>query len=276
MGITGFFKIENVDKKQLKDVGIDIKLNDISGQTIGCDALYFIYSSILANPNMCDTSGNKTAHLNTILMKILMYNKHNIKSIWIFDNPNRNVSKKERVNSFRIDSNIVSQTMDLLSYLGVEYRVVGPGEEAEHYGAHLCITGEISYFMSGDSDVLAFGGKLIKPVHQKNKTVYILYLVSDVLKFLDIDMVGLTKISVIMGNDFCDKTPKIGVKTVIKKYNDVILTPEQSAVMADIYLKEFDDGNVKKTIGSYNKDCLIDMLKKHSFKEERLINLIPD
>jgi hypothetical protein len=278
MGIDNFFRIENTNKKPIKDIGIELDLSEISGQTIGCDALFFIYGAILANPNMCDESGNRTAHLNTLLLKTLMFRKHNITAIWIFDNPVSNaaktVAKEKRTDSFKVDSNIIGQCLELLKYLGVECRITGPNEEAEHYGSHMCITGELSYFMSGDSDVIAFGGKLIKPTFRNGKTSYTMYITGDVLGHLGVDKEGLAKISVIMGNDFCKKTPKIGAKTVIKKYNEVELTECQIDVMNNIYLKPFDDINIVKIQGEYNKDAVIDMLVKHSFSGDRLKKML--
>jgi hypothetical protein len=54
-----------------------------------------------------------------------------------------------------------------------------------------------------------------------------LYNLDQILKNLNITYFDFVKISVILGSDFCEKTKGIGIKTVLKKYNNIELTEEQ-------------------------------------------------
>lgn len=89
------------------------------------------------------------------------------------------------------------------------------------------------YVWSQDADTLMFGAKALirknmKPGMKKTADYYVYYL-DKVLEGISNEATidDLIKIGVILGCDFAKKTPKIGAKTVLKKYKNVELTEEQ-------------------------------------------------
>ena len=54
----------------------------------------------------------------------------------------------------------------------------------------------------------------------------------------EIDMDDLQKIGIILGSDHAPKTPRVGPKTVLRKFKDIELTEEQKAV--NVFNKDVD------------------------------------
>lgn len=241
MGIKDFFKIVH-DDIPIESLGKEIDLKELEGKNICIDASWVIYSSLLALQYveaLSDEKGNPTGHINNVMQRIISYQSKNINQLWIFDNPESNPmkaaeyeSRKARRESsnnakaqFRMTSKQVNQIKKILDYAGVSYIEAPPGIEAEQYGACLC-SGEnpVCYAMlSGDSDVLIFGGKLIRQFKQKKPgrkakvTLYHLYDPEKIMSEYGITNDQFIEVAIALGSDFAPKVPRVGPKTVIKR-----------------------------------------------------------
>lgn len=292
MGIKNFFKIVDANGHEFEQLGKKLTLAQLKNKTLGFDASYFIYNAIKSNIAMCDEAGRPTAHLNTILNKVLLFNKHNITQIWIFDSPVQNEAKTKELQkreaarqraierkyknheviAFTLTAEIVEQTQKLLELLGVDYIVAPDGVESEQFGANMT-NGLLDYFVSGDSDVIVFGGNLLRVKKQTSGgTAYIAYEQQDFLLQSGLSRAELIKIAVLMGTDFNDKTAGMGVKTIIKKFADAELTDDQKAA-AELFEEKVSKTTAKKakyTKSKYDKTKLIEFLVGFNFSPERL------
>jgi 5'-3' exonuclease len=287
MGIKNFFKIAVKHFKEFENIGKRVTLNDFSGKTLAIDASLIIYSSALAF-HLSDENSVITSHLHVILNKILLFKKHNINQLWIFDNKEPHPLKEEELDArnqnrtFTINAEIVADTQKLLTNMGITYVVAPPQVEAEHLGA-LLIPEVCDAVLSGDSDVLLFGGNLLRPRKEKNKTIYYYYDFNTFLEHAEITYDELVKIGVAMGSDFNKKIKGIGMKTVLDKIknNDFeeLIKNESDEDKARKYevialFKSRPQFPLDKTNGSYNKENVIKMLSEKDFNVERLNKLL--
>jgi flap endonuclease-1 len=257
MGIHDLFKVPVANEEHanhgetLGDIGEFIEFKDLEGHRISVDTSDYIYNSLLAMGHvsaLTDPEGRPTAHIQRIYLTVLGLHKAGVKQIWIFDSPKPNKFKKfeqekrkaRRVQgeqsgnekqAFVINSQIVGDIKTLLTLMGINYIEAPEGIEAEHYGAFLTAgpIGEryCTYMLSADSDVLAFGGNLLRHSTKKSatgkskKTVYRVYELDDVLNALDIDYDQFLQLCVSLGTDFQESKIKgVGPKTVVKKIKD--------------------------------------------------------
>jgi len=267
MGVTKFFKIVIPDKNQtFGSLGDEITLKSLGKFTLAIDASYVIYNSATATSSM-SYEGKTTAHIAIILKKVLMFAKMGIEQIWVFDNPTRNPLKQERPVSddrFRMTSEHVYEVQKLLHLLGQLYIIAPPGIEAEHLAAALTRHGLCEYVLSGDSDVLMFGGNLL--MQDRNKPgKYKTYNYDRLLLASQLSREDLLKCGVIMGCDFCDGTPRVAERTVIKKYKTVVLTDQQLRAM-DEYDKPAQIDVAEHVQGTLNLEGVDAFLKARNFK----------
>jgi flap endonuclease-1 len=299
MGIDKFYQIVIPNGKTIESISTEVPLSKLKGYRFCIDASGMIYSSILAMSHvtaLTDSEGNTTSHINTILSKILMLDAAGISQIWIFDSPILNPIKAKELEArrakaykstdpkvqFRMTTKHVDDIKTLLTNMGVAWVVAPTGIEAEQYGAWMT-KGDIpdnrfcQYMMSYDSDVLGFGGNLIRPYQKPSATgkskrvIYQLYELSEILDNTQLTYEQFLIMCVAMGTDFCDKTPRIGVKTVISavKENKIELTSQQHAVI-DYYKTTASENEVDTNFSEYNKDKLVSYLKSKGFNEARL------
>ena len=305
MGVENAFKITicNEDSehngKVIGDLADAIDLKDLAGERICIDTSWTIYSAVLAMAHvtsLADSSGKTTIHLNTILNKVIMFKKFKIDAIWIFDSPKQNAMKAKEIEKRRkrkkdskndkakwtMTSEHVQDVQELLSKLGVMYITAPDGIEAEQYGAALTSGPEdqryCKYMLSGDSDVLFFGGNLLRPVKRRtasgksSKAGYETYNLQTILDEMDVTIEEFVKMGVTLGCDFCDKTPKIGPKTVHSKLAAVklpALTPEQKEAYF-YFLSVFETKNTDLVQNKFDKQGLITMLTSRGFKKDTL------
>lgn len=306
MGVTKFFEIVNKnvlsdsEGKKISDLGEDVKLEDLSGLRICVDASTMIYQALLALQfvsSLTDSSGKPTGHINTIFNKVLMLKKAGVEQVWVFDSPSpsklkekelqerakRRENAKDEKQAFKMTGEHVKDIQDLLEHMGILYIVAPPGIEAEQYGA-LMTQGDdpyCSYMMSGDSDVLLFGGNLLRPMTQKSttgkskKTVYATYNIKKILSEFDITREQLVTMGVSLGSDFAPKTPRIGptsVHTSLKK-NKLVLTTEQQAAY-NYFMSGLETTSAAINKSKYDRQNLISFLTKRGFNEDRITKAI--
>ncbi len=233
MGIKQFFKLFK---------GHKISLNDIEDSTIAVDCMPLLYRSLLGMPNthsLTDADGNSTVHINYLLLMITKFQKHNINQIYVFDSPIAVPEKKDelmrRANSDRpkLDfNNIIKDTKQLLSLMGIPWVVAPDGFDAEHVCSELFKLNKVDYVLTNDADAFLYGADyVIRYEIVSKKTIMVLYNIDDLKLTNKLTHDDLLKISVMLGCDFCDKTPRVGIKTVIKKFKDIELTEKQIATI---------------------------------------------
>jgi flap endonuclease-1 len=152
------------------------------------------------------------------------------------------------------------------------------GFEGEGVASYLNKTGVVDAVFSGDTDSIAYGAKKLFRRVPIKKAIYE-YTYDDIMDQVkeknddlakyDIDL--LIKCALIMGTDFCEKTPGIGPKTVFKKIEYIDLTPEQEKAFIE-FKKEPDMSKViKSTESASNKEELINWLvNERQFDKTRI------
>jgi flap endonuclease-1 len=316
MGVENFYKIritfptkgkkKPTEMKVISEIGSFVRLTSLRGVKICVDASLIIYNAILAVEHLStltDSEGRPTAHINTIFNKVVQLKECGIEQIWIFDSPEPNEIKKiatekrtkrreeaiakgyknkEKV-QYRLNKTDVEDIQNLLKKMGVMYITAPPGIEAEQYGAYLTKGSEedrfCKYMLSGDSDVLCFGGNLLRITSQRSesgktkKTVYQIFELEDILSELGFDREQFLQMCVIMGTDFASGTEGVGPGTVVDKVrkDEIPLSPRQE--MAINYFKsDITDkiGSAEIVRESFNLEEVVKFLKERSFNEERI------
>jgi hypothetical protein len=146
-----------------------------------------------------------------------------------------NIKKKKdqlEKQTFSVDKSLIDDVKFILDCFSIKYIESPEGFEAEQIAAYLSQNGKCDGVYSGDTDPIAFGSKFHFRKSTKDKIIYC-YSQEDILQQISKEtktastLNDIQKICVILGCDFAKKTPKIGPKTVISKYKNVVLTEEQ-------------------------------------------------
>jgi flap endonuclease-1 len=315
MGVNGFFKIlatHNIgkrpknkeDAKTIEQLGKLTTLNSLAGKCVCIDATYMIYNSILAMSSvhaLTDSRGNPTAHINTIFAKVIQLATADVKQLWIFDSPNPNefkrtayekraerrkqAAEKEYKNNekvqFSIKSSYIRQIQKLLSAMGISYVVAPDGVEAEQYGAYLTKGTHrfCEYVITGDSDVLCFGGNLLRIRHVKTstggkKTEFQAYQLQELLDHLQLTYEDFLKVCVLCGTDFAEGESGTGPRTVVAKVRsgEYYISPRQELVMS-YFASDIADkiGSADIVRGELDEEKVVKLLvKKKKFDENRI------
>ena len=199
MGIKDFLNVV-IGDKTIRDLGITVKKNFITGKKVVVDAFNVIYQSRFATENMT-ANGNVTSHIKIVLSKIMMLEKLDVTQMWVFDG-GHNVLKEECVNNRtgpKITKQEVLDIKQVLSLYGIKYVTVST--EAEFFCAELVIKGMFDYVWSTDMDVIIRGGNIMKSIGQE------LYILCAHNVYEVISQADLAKIAVMLGCDFAPKTP---------------------------------------------------------------------
>lgn len=291
MGIKNFFKIKihnnksRFDGQTIEKLGEVVTLKSLKGKRLCNDASLMIYQSMLSQEsnNLTDASGKTTVHITTILNKVLQQNEAGIEQIWIFDSPVVNPMKKREIerrkekyekydSAYRLTTEHVQDIQKLLELLGVMYIVAPPGVEAECYGSHLCQSeGFCAYMISSDSDVLFFGGNLLRISTQRSatgktkKTVYQTFELSQVLSELGLTYDQFLIMGVALGSDWNEANEQgIGPGTVMKKLKDIYITPSMNAAI-EYFKQDIDLGKSEMVKKNFNLPELLEFLKVRGF-----------
>lgn len=312
MGVHDLFKLPVSNKdhacygKTLGEIGEKIDLKDLNKHRLCIDASDYIYNSLLAMAHvntLTDSEGRPTAHILRIFNVVQMLHKAGVKQIWVFDSEKPNSFKKfeqekrrlrreqgakkgQEKQAFVINSDIVNDIKNLLKFMGVTFLEAPEGVEAEHYGAYMT-AGDIgnrfcTYMLSADSDVIAFGGNLLRHTTEKSatgktkKTVYRVYELDDVLNALDVNYDEFLKICVSLGTDFqSDKIKGVGPKTVVKKVKDDKIDFDEELISVMDYFRS-DPPAVGSDIqeNKFDPDGLREFLLSRNFKDDRITTAI--
>ncbi len=310
MGINQLFNILITNQgpyhgKTIGNLGREISLSILKNNRICIDASGMIYSSILAMREitaLTDSRGDTTAHINTILNKVLQLNKFGIQQIWVFDSPIINPMKqielenrrlrREKSNDPRVQFKMTSKHVDdikkMLIDLGIMIIIAPPNIEAEQYCAWLTqhdtsTPAFCKYVLSNDSDVLAFGGNLLRSITTKtttgksSKTIYLAYDLNDILESINFTYLQFTRMCVVMGTDFNEKTPRVGVKTVMNKiYTSAISVTNEQFAVQKYFMAQMNQvtEDAEMICESYNEERLLKYLAGFNFNIDRVKKML--
>jgi 5'-3' exonuclease len=163
---------------------------------------------------------------------------------------------------FSMNSRIINDIKFILNSFNVPWITAHKGIEAEQLCAALTIHNYADAVFSTDIDALMYGAnKLIRNVKSKGKKVLQSYSLQNILETNKISILDLRKIGVILGCDHAKKTANVGPKTVLKKYQTIVLTPEQKKAVkifeTPIDLASYDLENTG-IVSIYKRDKSID------------------
>lgn len=275
---------------------------------VAVDASLLIYSSALGTvqtDSLTDKDGNSTVHNNTILNKSMQLETAGLEAIWVFDSPEPNELKKlayarraeakakaveanKPKSNFKLTSALIDDVKKQLSLSGCTYVQASTGIEAEQYAARLTIGPAhnrfCQYVVSGDSDVLMFGGNMLRMVREKSpsgktsKTVYYSFEYEEVLKATGLTKEQLTRLGVALGNDFNARIPKCGPASAMRmvKEGKVFMSTEQNTVYR-YYLSDIK-GQMQPSDfirSEYNREALIAFFVAKNFNKDRLEKMLP-
>ncbi len=144
--------------------------------------------------------------------------------------------EKNEKKAFQLDRFYTDDVIFMLNMLDIPWIMSPCGFEAEQICAlatqsSKVIGTQIDYVLTPDADALPFGSrKVIKRDIRKKKMFE--YSLDNVLESNNITLDDLIKISLILGWEKVPKTPRIGPKTVLAKFNNVVLTEVQQEAFA--------------------------------------------
>jgi 5'-3' exonuclease len=293
MGVTGAFKI-SVDSMGtlLMDLGISVSMKDINGMTVAVDGNYVLNSVFKAFTTDLTHKGKITTHVKGILDKILLLNKEGANQIWVFDNPQANPRKEatqkkrkeeqEKRGGKRLQPYQYEDIFRLLNIMSVPYIIAPPGIEGEQYAAWmtqplgdappLC---DVVY--SADSDVLFFGGNMLRESRINKKKSYTKFNYESVISELDVSRDEFLVIAALLGHDMYPKlwpcTPKSVLEKVKTRNYDVPKEQlDESLAQYRINPLEWvnENGAPEMIKGDYSPDELVEWLSELGFNSTLL------
>ena len=129
---------------------------------------------------------------------------------------------------FSMTDRLVNDVKFILNCFNIPWCDTPKGYEAESVCASLTNDSDYDTVWTTDTDAIIYGAKqIIRELKIKQKKAFMLFNLNDILTDKDIDMDELRKIAVISGSDHAPKTPRVGPKTIFKKFKDINITPAQ-------------------------------------------------
>jgi flap endonuclease-1 len=154
--------------------------------------------------------------------------------------------------SFKLEDFYTKDLLMMLDLLDIPWIESPAGFEAEQICALATkndniLNTKIDYVFTTDVDTLLFGAKkLIKRDTRKKKLF--LYDLKNILTDNELTQDDLIKIGLILGTDFANKTPRVGPKTVLKKFRYIELTTNQKDAIELIFKKELSKSDINNII----------------------------
>lgn len=174
--------------------------------------------------------------------------------------------------AFSIDARTLEETKFLLSKLGITYITARDGYEAEQLASQLAIDGIVNAVYTSDADALVFGAPLL--IRRMPKGKMELYSLQELLTKHSITRYQLANISVSLGSDYAEKTPRIGAKTYTKAIDGSVLTAEQVKAR-NYFLIRCPYSDTEFIRGEIDIAGAIEWLvSKKDFNRDRLLHLV--
>lgn len=277
MGVKGFFSIRT-SEGTIADLGVPVRLASLEGQRVCVEASGIIYAAMTALPPLSDAEGRPTAHIKIVFQKVIQFSEAGIHQVWILDSPvppplkARTCAERATRSTYRLQREHVEEVKALLTLMGVSWIQAPETVEAEQYGACLSSGREpyCSYVVSADSDVLVFGGNLLRPVMEKGKTIYYAYRLADVLERLGLTLDQLRTLAVAMGTDYNKKTPRVGPATILQRVkNGTIALTDEQKVAKEFYALDITCRlDEVPRVSQLDRKGVLDYLVSRGFKRE--------
>jgi len=198
--------------------------------------------------------------------------------------------KQDQINQqekmcFSLTDKIVNDIKFILDCFDIPWCDSPKGHEAEAVCAKLTSDEKhnespFDLVWTTDTDAIIYGSKqIVRELKIKQKKKYMMYDLNTILEDKKIDMDDLKKIAVILGTDHAKKTPKIGPKTVLKKFRETELTNEQKKAVkvftptVNINQLKWSNPDISSTESFEDKDkikTLLDWLEGKDFNRERI------
>lgn len=296
MGVKDFFKIVDHNKIEFGEHGKKVELSDLEGKNILVDGNLIAWQCMTARSEktaLRDREGNITQHLKFVMNKVIMFNNNGIRQTWVFDNPSQNPRKLETNNlrkkrsgdRLRLTSDHYEEIKELLKLMGIPIIIAPIGIEAEQYASWMTsLSSEDNedafddnryhYILSTDSDVMLFGGNMLRQYKKNKKICYSIFDHGDFMNKIEMDMEELFMVATVMGHDFYPSgIAGIACKTVYKKVKAgiVILDDEQTTALEQFTLNPDDYLHEVEFIQEdFNPDLVKEILISRDFKENLL------
>lgn len=192
---------------------------------------------------------------------------------------NKKIYSQEKI-GFSIGGDIINDIKFILDSFDIPWCDAPKGYEAESICAMLTES-NCDMVWTNDTDAIIYGAKqMIRELKVKHRKKLILYDINTILTQNNLNINDLQNIAVISGCDHCKKTPKIGPKTILKKYKNIELTDEQKKAKS-IFNNKYDITKLKWstliTDSFKNKDkinLLINWLESRNFNRNRITKQI--
>ena len=199
------------------------------------------------------------------------------------ENSKRRAQKEnaEGKSAFSVSSEQIQDIKNLLKLCGISYIEAPLNIEAEHLAAYLTTkydkynntfdVGLYDFVLSGDSDVLLFGGNLLMPIKKSSKKAYIRYNINDILNKTELSFADWQWVCIALGSDFSKKVPNIGEKTVLSKIKAKKITFDDIHKDVFKYINtKISPNDLKIVSNKFDKDNLIKFLTGFSFNIDKL------
>jgi len=227
MGIKNLLKLISRDA----DASINKRSHsDYSGKTIAIDGSISIYQwvSVGNARNIINAKGKKINHVQGTFYRTAKMILSGITPVYVFDGAPpqlKSVIMKKRKEArdigkqLRVPREVFTECQYLLKLLGVPF--VQAPSEAEAQCAHLSKLGYVYGVATSDSDLLAFGGKLlIRGMDSSGKTLTEINL-EILLEQLEISYEQFIDLCIILGSDYAPGIAKVNsdrALRLIQKY----------------------------------------------------------
>jgi hypothetical protein len=198
------------------------------------------------------------------------------------DKTENKINQQEKI-TFTMDEQIVNDCKFILDCFDICWCIAPKGSEAEQLCAKLTTTDDLDFVCdfvwSTDIDALLYGStQLVRSVKSNGKKVLQLYNLETLLIDNEINHTDLIKIGIILGSDHAPKTPRVGPKTVLRKFKDINLSVEQINAVSvfnkdiDLTTIEFHNelDNVEVCSDEIKINRLLDWLESKSFNRDRI------
>ena len=297
MGIKNFYKfIEKYCPSAIKSTNI----TDYKKSIIGIDANLMVHKIVFAirkNGYDIQNNGINVTHIHGLLLKFKVFEKLNIKPVFVFDGEMPAIKSgeinKRKIFWQKLNEKYVT-TQDKKYYyakspitdLELEeckkliricgYNVIEAPEEADSQLAQLIKNNLINYVASDDMDILLFGSDILLKKFTTSSKKKIQEINLETLKsILNISQNDLIKLGVLLGSDYCDNTP-ISINKAYKiikniEPNDI----ENKCGQAIEHFKKPKNINITKLKErKFSKNKLVEFLKSFQFSNDYVSKIL--
>lgn len=198
------------------------------------------------------------------------------------------IHSQEKI-GFSLNEKIINDIKFILDCFDISWCDSPKGYEAESICAFLTDDNNEQYgddafcdlVWTTDTDAIVYGAKqIVRELKVKQKKKLMVYELDTILEHNDLSIADLRKIAVVAGCDHCAKTPKVGAKTILKKFKTIEITEDQKNAIK-IFEKSYDISKLKWN--NFDNDPfddktkinkLINWLEGKNFNRDRIVKQI--